>query len=455
MEQAQNVTAVPLPPGPDGLPLLGVLPGVWKDPLGFFLKAAVDYGPVARLQMGPKDFYLVSGPEEVKYVLQENHHNYRKGYDQARPLFGDGLLTSDGEEWLRRRRMIQPMFNRTRLSFFSQFMTQATEEMLDRWETLADQGIIDAAHEMMKLTQTIIVRSMFSSDVGEEAARLGAAFDDTLEYLNRILFAPHPALAELPSAATRRNRRALAYLDAFIYRLIERKRASGEDTGDLLSLLVLARGEDGQPSLTDAQVRDELMTIFLAGHETTANALAWTWYLLGLNPDVEARLVEEIDTVLGGSPPTYDDLEKLRYTPLVLHEAMRLYPPAWMFVRHAIADDELGGYCIPAGEMVMISPYVTHRLPQHWENPEAFDPERFTAERSAGRHKFAYFPFGGGPRLCIGNNFALIEAQLILVRVLQRFRLRLALVPGSRVIPTPIATLQPKPGVPIRLERRY
>lgn len=442
-----------VPPGPQGIPVLGVLPQVWRDPLQFFLRAGIEFGPVARFEMGSKPFYLITGPDEVKYVLQDNHRNYRKGYDQAKPLMGNGLVTSEGDFWLKQRRLIQPMFNRSRLAFFSAYMIRATEEMLERWDSLAArEEVADVADEMMRLTQTIIVRAMFSTEIGDQAEALGAAFDETLNHLNRVLFSPSPLLTSLPTPANRRHKRALEFLDTFIYGLIRSKRRSGEDTGDLLSLLVFSRDEETGEGMDDRQIRDELMTIFLAGHETTANALAWTWYLLAQNPEEEARLVEEVDTVLGGRPAVFDDLKNLTCIPLALHEGLRLYPPAWMFARHAVEDDVVGGFTIPKGEMLMFSPYVTHRLPQHWEDPERFDPGRFTSERSENRHKFAYFPFGGGPRLCLGNNFALIEAQLVMARMLQRFRLRLE--PGVEVRPTPIATLQPRPGVPMRLVRR-
>lgn len=441
------------PPAPAGMPVVGVLPQVRKDPLNFFLNAAIDYGPVVRLQMGPKSFYMVSSPEGVKYVLQENHRNFRKGYDQARPLMGDGLVTAEGDFWLRQRRIIQPMFNRNHIDFFTTFMTQATEEMLDRWQEPARRGdVLSLADELMKLTQVIIMRAMFSTEVGGKAMELGAAFDETLEALNRQLFMPFQFLNQLPTPANRRHKRALAFLDEFIYGLISSKRRSGEDKGDLLSLLVFAKDEETGKGIPDKQIRDELMTIFLAGHETTANALAWTWTLLGQNPWAEEKMVQEIDEKLQGRPPVAADIKDFTYMPMVLNEALRMYPPAWMFARHAVETDEVDGYTIPGGEMLFISPYVTHRHPAYWEEPDVFDPMRFMPERSEARHKYAYFPFGGGPRLCIGNNFALIESQLILARVLQEYHLEP--LPGVIIRATPIATLQPRPGVPIRLVSR-
>lgn len=452
-EQNEITTTAALPPGPQGVPLLGVLPQVWGDPLQFFLDAALQYGDVVRFHMGTRPFFLVSGPDELQYVLRDNHHNYSKGYDQAKPLLGEGLVTSEGDFWFRQRRLMQPHFNRSQIPQYAPHFMQATEEMLECWEEIAEAGKpVNAAEEMMRLTQTIILRTMFSTDVEEKAGTIGAAFDRTLEFLNQVLFAPVDWVTKLPTPANLRNKRALDYLDSFVYGLIERRRASDNRPDDLLTRLLEARDPENGKGMDDTQIRDEVMTIFLAGHETTANALAWTWYLLSEHPEVEQRLHAEVDEVLQGRHPTPEDLPNLPYTDLIFQEVLRLYSPAWMFARHTVEDDELGGYHIPAGQMLMISPYVTHRLPQHWEDPERFDPERFTPERSKERHRFAYIPFGGGPRLCIGNNFATMEARLILARVAQQFRLEL--VSGYQVEPKPIATLQPKPGVEVYLRRR-
>jgi cytochrome P450 len=440
-------------PGPGGYPLVGVLPLVWNNPLQFFLNAAKGYGDVVRLEFGLRTFYLVTGPESIRYVLQDNNRNYGKGYDQAKPLLGEGLVTSEGKFWLRQRRLMSPVFHRSEIDTYTSFMTQATEEMLERWDQVAARGEpLDIADEMMRLTQTIILRTMFSTDIGDQAAQIGEAFDITLHFLNQTLFSPVDWFRHLPTPANLRNQRALRFLDNFVYQLINERRQSGEDKGDLLSQLLLARDEETGAVMDDKQIRDEVMTIFLAGHETTANALAWTWYLLSNNPKVESRLLEEIDAQLSGQPPQVEDLSKLELTDRVFQEALRLYPPAWMFARTAIEDDEVGGYHIPAGERLMISPYVTHRLPYLWDRPEAFDPDRFLPERSQERPRFAYFPFGGGPRLCIGNHFATVEAKLVIARVLQRYRLEL--VPGYQVEAKPIATLQPKPGVLMNIKKR-
>jgi len=440
-------------PAVSGVPLLGVLPRFARDPLKFLLDSAVRYGPVVRLDLAGRQTYLVSHPEGIKYVLRDNNRNYRKGYDQAKPLMGEGLVTSEGDFWRSQRRQIQPSFSRQNLNEYARVMINATLERQPLWETYAgNRQVVDFGEEMMRLTQTIIVRTMFSDDVGDQADALGKAFDQALEHLNQALFSPHPILEKLPTPANTRHRRALGFLDNFIYRLIEKRRRDEGEHNDLLSRLLAAQDADTGQKMPDKQVRDELMTIFLAGHETTATALAWTFYLLARHPEVEAHLRAEIQQVVGNRPPAVEDLPLMPYGAMVFSEALRLYPPAWMFARHAIDADVIQGLPIPAGAMLFLSPYVTHHHPDFWEAPDVFDPERFTEARSAQRPRYAYFPFGGGPRQCIGNHFAQMEAQLIMTLILQRFRVKL--VEGIEVKPTPIATLQPRPGVKVYFEQR-
>lgn len=438
-------------PGPKGVPVLGVLPQVRQDALQFFLRAAMDYGGVARLEMGSRNFYLISHPDYIKYILQDNYKNYTKGYGRTRPLLGNGLVSAEGDFWLRQRRLIQPVFNRTHLASFARVMTDQAAELLESWHCRPEPDRpMDVAAEMMALTQAIIIRTMFSSAAGAdrlrvESSRISAAFTTALEYLNTILFSPLRIPDWLPTSQNRRFRSAMSYLDDLVYRLIRERRASGQEGDDLLSLLVNARDEATGEGMPDRQIRDELMTIFLAGHETTATLLAWTWYLLSLHPDAERLVRLEVAEVVGRRLPVVEDLNDLIYTRMVLDETLRLYPPAWMFARHPIEDDEIGGYLIPAGAMVMLSPYVTHHLPEFWPNPEGFNPERFCPERVAERPQFAHFPFGGGPRQCIGNNFAIMEAQLVMASIIQAYRLEL--LPGHPVRPTPVAALRPRPGV--------
>ena len=457
-------------PGPAGLPVLGVIPQLRKGALQFFLNAAIEYGDVVRLRMGPHDMILISHPDHIKYVLQDNNKNYTKGYDKVKPLLGEGLVTSDGEQWLRQRRLMQPVFNHDRLDGFAAVMASQAVCMLERWLARPDPSQpLDIAAEMMELTQAIILQTMFSAEMGGESQRITQAFHDSLEYFNTILLRPVARVDRLPTPTNRRFHRAVRTLDDYIYRLIAGRRSSGEDAGDLLSMLIASRDEATGQGMPDRQIRDELMTIFLAGHETTANLLAWTWYLLSKHPTLERELRLEVETVLGGRLATPADLPRLVFTRMVLEESMRLYPPVWMFARSSIESDEIGGCYIPPHATLMLSPYVTHHLPAWWPNPEGFDPYRFEPDRPAvppasdtaqtseavsrlaPRPKYAYFPFGGGPRQCIGNNFAMMEAQIILATVVQSCRLDLA--PGAQVTPRPFATLRPGPSLPMTIRR--
>jgi cytochrome P450 len=398
--------------------------------------------------------HLLPHPDHVQRVLQARHTNYKKDmmYERMRPLVGDGLLTSDGDFWRRQRRLAQPAFHKQRLTGFARTMSDATADLLDEWAPLARSGApFDAAAAMMKVTLRIVGRALCSVDLGGEAEAVGRALTVALEVTNER-FQQLFMLECLPTAQNRRFKRAVTTLDGVVNEIIEARRESGEDAGDLLSMLMAARDEETGEAMDDRQLRDEVMTMLLAGHETTANLLAWTWYLLSKNPAVARRLEEEVDRVLAGRVPTVEDLPRLDYARMVVDEVLRLYPPAWLISREAIEEDEIGGFHIPKGSIVMLSPYVTHRHPAFWENPEGFDPERHTAERVKARHRYAFFPFAGGPRQCIGNAFALMEAQIILAMVIQRYRLHL--VPGHEVAPDPSVTLRPHPGVIVTAQAR-
>lgn len=433
-------------PGPTGYPVIGVLPKMWEEPLRFFVEAGNQYGDVVHLDLGPREFYLLNHPDYIRYVLQDNYRNYHKGYDPIEPLIGNGLVMSEGNFWRRQRRLMQPAFHRDQLASFADVIAGATAEMLSRWERAArHETLLDMAEEMTHLTLQVILRTMFSTDIDDKIDVASRAFEDALAYMNQQLMAPFEWLQHIPTPAKRRFQRALTALDDIVYGIIAERRHSDDDPGDLLSMLLNAQDEETGESMTDKQVRDEVMTIFLAGHETTANALAWVWYLLSKYPATARQVRSEVDDVLGDRAPAYEDLQNLTYMRRVIDETLRLYPSAWMFARQAVEDDEIGGYSIPAGATLMLSPFVTHRRAEFWENPEGFDPERFTPERVKERARYAYFPFGGGPRRCIGEGFALMEAQLVMAMVVQRFRLHL--VPGHRVEPQPMATLRPHPGV--------
>ena len=437
------------PPGPGGQFFFGSAGELSRDPFDFIVRAHRDYGDIVRLRLPFFRAYLAAHPDDIKHVLQDNHDNYTKkniDYHLLKGGLGEGLLTSDGPYWLRQRRLIQPMFHRDRIANFAALMVREAERLADDWAGRARAGEpFDAAAEMTRVTLAIVARAMLSADIAQHAKVIG----ESLTTLNEAMV--QAGLLELfrflPTRINRRIRAAKRALDAVIWKFIGARRTSADKPDDLLSLLLSARDPESGKALSDLQVRDEIATFLLAGHETTANALAWTWYLLGQNPQVEEKLHAELAEVLGGRVPAVEDLPRLRYAAMVIDESMRLYPPAWAFSRSAINGDELGGYRIKRGSVIYISQYLTHRHPAFWEEPDRFDPGRFTPERSARRPKYAYFPFGGGPRACIGSQFALTEAALILCTLAQRYRLRL--VPDHPIEMQPLVTLRPRDGVKV------
>jgi cytochrome P450 len=439
------------PPGSGASRLVANARQILRDPLQFLTDLTRTYGDIAFVRFLVWPIYVVNHPDFIKQVLQEHHRSYNKDnvdYRLLRPLLGKGLLTNDGAPWLHQRRLIQPTFHRQRLAAFGSLMTEATEAMLERWERCAERGeVLDVAAEMMRLTLRIIGQALFSLDLSEEATTVGQALRSANDYLR----APFPPLF-VPTPRNRRLQAALRRLDALVYDLIATRWQSQQDPPDLLSVLLAVRDEETGEGMDDRQVRDEVVTLLLAGHETTAVALCWTWYLLAQHQECEQLLHAEVDAVLGGRLPTVEDLPRLPYCRMVIKEALRLYPPAWSFSRNAVAQDELGGYAIAPGSMILLCPYTTHRHPALWEQPEAFDPLRFTPERVAARPHYAYFPFGGGPRLCVGLAFAMMEAHLILATVAQRFRLRLGT--EVRIDPEPLVTLRPRGGLPMLLAPR-
>ena len=438
-------------PGPRGHALFGELLPIRRDRLEFVLRMRREFGDFARFRMGFRVAHLVSHPDAVGHVLQDNHRNYHKGIGltQAKRWLGEGLVTSEGEAWARQRRLIQPAFQRQRLAGFSPVVTAATAAMLDRWRIGSGPPgrSVDVASQMMRLTLEVITRVMFSDSV-RNPGEIGDAFTTTLHDAMDRMTALASVPDWLPSPGNLRFRRALRTLHGMVDAIIVRHRHHGEQGGlrdDLLSRL-------SAEGLEDRELRDQVLTMLLVGHETTASALAWTFYLLASHPWAWTGLQEEVDRVLGGRVPTHDDLPGLVWTRKVFDESLRLYPPVWLIPRRAIAADEVGGYTIPAGSEVLISPYVLHRHPDYWERPDEFDPERFAAEPAEKRRRYTYLPFGAGPRACVGSALASMEALLILAMVAQRCRLEL--VPGFEVVPEPLLTLRFRHGLamtPVRL----
>jgi cytochrome P450 len=447
--------ALPLPPGPRGHFLTGSLPEFRRDMLGFFRDVAHAYGDIVQLKFLGIPVYLVSHPDYFKHVLQDNHRNYRRGVffnNIARMVIGDNLFTMEGDEWLSRRRLMQPVFHRERIEGFTRLMAASIESMLARWDALADGSRVALDQEMMRLTLQVAGKALFSVDLLAEASALGDAFTELSEFINYRFRTPYPPPLFIPTKANRGFRRARRTLDTTVYRIIAERRRSGADHGDLLSMLMQARDADTGEALTDEAVHNEVALLMFAGHETTAVALTWTFYLLSQYPEVEAALHEEVTRVLGGRTPTARDLPNLPYTRMVIDESMRLYPPAWGVSRQSIGEDEIGGYRVPPNTAVTLSFINAHHDPRWWDDPERFDPLRFTPERSEGRPRFAYSPFGGGPRQCIGLSFALTEAQIVLAMVTQRYQLRH--LPGHPVQPYPVFTLRTSHGMPMTLHRR-
>jgi cytochrome P450 len=444
------------PPGPRYLTPVAAGRAIRRDPLGFVTGLARDHGDVVLLRLGHLRVWFLFHPDHVRHVLQENHQNYVKGrlVARTRVLIGDGLFTSEGGSWLRQRRLAQPAFHRARIAALVGPIVDATAERLAGWDAAAARGaVVDVAAGMSALTLTIVGRALFGHDLGARAAEAGRALQAALAFTAARTLSYVALPLALPTPRHRAFRAAVRVLDDVVFGLIDARRSAGEAREDLLGLLMAARdGETGE-ALTPGQLRDQVMTFVLAGHETTAVALAWTCWLLARHPGVAAAVAAEVRDVLGGRRPAFDDVARLRLTRMAIEEAMRLYPPVWGIGRQAIGEDRIGGHRLPAGAVVNVSPWVTHRHPAFWPEPERFEPARFAPDAVASRPRFAYFPFGGGPRQCIGESFALLEAQLVLAMVVQRFHL--ALLPGHTVEPEVHLTLRPRGGLPMVLAPAY
>jgi cytochrome P450 len=420
----------------------------------FDVMATLAKGPLCYSTLLGKRIYFVNDAEYVRRILLDNLANYPKSAtyrNNLRPFLGDGLLISEGEFWKRQRRLAQPAFHLRRLKVLASAMADAAARMAQGWE---HGKVIDVLAQMNAVTMDIVATTLFGADVSGDIAEVAEAMSVLQEETGRI---SPTAFFDLPEWVVKprgkRFQEAVATLDRIVNRIVAERRASGASRDDLLSMLLEARDEESGDGMTDQQLRDELVTLFLAGHETTAIALTWTFHLLGQTPRAEAILQAEVDQVLGERlAPAFEDLEKLEYARMVAEEAMRLYPPAYVFSRRALADDQLGPYRMPAGAHIVISPYAIHRRPDYWPQPDEFWPERFAPGARTDRPKLAYLPFGGGPRICIGNSFAMMEHAIVLAAAVRLWRLEA--IPGREVKTEPRITLRPRGGLPMRVLRR-
>lgn len=440
----------PLPPGPKGTLIKGVLDRYRRDPLGFFSACARDYGDFVPMRFGPQWIYLLSHPDTIDEVLVRNYRSFVKGQAlrKNRRVFGNGLLTSEGEFWRHQRKLAQPAFHRERVNAYAATMVEATLRRTAQWR---DGEVRDVHDEMMRITMEIAAKTLFGTAVDDIADEVAGC----LHVLQTGVMRRFQALVNLPdwfpTPTHVRLLRAVRTLDRIVYGFIDERRRSGEDRGDLLSALLQAQAEDGA-RMTNRQLRDEVLTLFLAGHETTALALTWALMLLAEHPDVAARLAREVDSVLAGRPPTIDDRAKLEYTEWVVLETMRLYPPAWAVARTAIEPVTIGGYRVPRGTMILMLQWVVHRDPRWFDEPEQFRPERWANDLQKRLPRHAYFPFGGGPRTCIGSGFAMVEAVMILAALAQQVSFRM--VPNQNLVLQPAITLRPEHGLHMTVCRR-
>lgn len=446
-----------LPPGPPELPIVGQAIRFLTNPVRL-LRDAATYGDMATISTKPMLLYLVNHPDLIRDLYVTNHQSVGRGFltKTYQYLMGNGLVTSDRPLHLRQRRLMQPQFHHGKVSGYGQVMT----EFALRWSQGWQDGIrVDIAREMSELTLHIVVKTLFGLEPPDTVRRIGAAFEVSNDYITVRGNQPisvRNMMHRLPTPLTRRFRRGLAYLDDTVYGLIEQRRQSGLDSDDLLSLLLNARDEEADNPedgvMTDLQVRDEAITLFAAGHETTAVALTWTWHLLASHPEIQARFQAELDEVLAGRTPTTDDVPNLKFTEQVLTESMRLYPPIWSTGRMTFEPITLGGWQIPAGAGLLAPQLIVQRDPRWFDDPLEFRPDRWTPEFRANLPRFAYYPFGGGPRLCIGEGFAWMEAMLILATLGQQWTLRSD--PQHKVELMPLVSLRPKGGMPVYLQRR-
>jgi cytochrome P450 len=439
---------MPAPPFYKGLPLLGALLPFRRDPPQF-LETLSHLGDLVHYRLGPQDIYLVNHPDAIRDILVTHQTNFTKSrfLERAKVLLGEGLLTSEGDFHRRQRRLVQPAFHRDRLIWYASSMVDCAAHAREQW---TNGATLDLSREMMRLTLAVVAKTLFSADVSTDADHIGEAMTQVLNLFDMVTVPFSEIIEKLPLPSVRRFQKARDFLDQTVYKIIAERRRSKEDKGDLLSMLLLTQDEDGSAGMTDEQIRDEALTLFLAGHETTANALMWTWYLLSENPGAAAKFYSEVDTVLEGRLPTFDDLPSLKYTEGVFAESLRLYPPAWAIGRRNKTDYPIGAFTLPAKSILILSPWVVHRDARWFADPLQFKPERWSEPDT--RPKFSYFPFGGGTRVCIGERFAWMEGILLLATIAQRWKF--THVAKHPVATSALITLRAKHGMQMTAAQR-
>ena len=440
---------VPLPPGPKGLPIVGNIFQLRRDPLSFVREMQQTYGRMSTVHIGKQQVVLFFRPEHVRYFLVEKPRNFAK-YDlgNLRFLLGDGLLTTDGDFHRQQRRLVQPAFHKHRVEGYADTMVHLTEEMLEQWKPGSE---VDMSREMQQLTLRIILKALFNLDSPTQSASLGRAITTVITNSIRNFGSVRSLPLDLPFTRYGRMMAGKRELDTFVYDLIKQRRADGRDVGDVLSMLLQAQDEGN--TMTDKQIHDQVFTFIAAGHETVRNTMSWTFYLLSQHPHVLEKLLAELHAVLQGRSPSVDDLSNLPYLEWVINESWRVYPPAWTLIRRAVDTFDLDGYHFPTGTIAVFSQWVLHHLPDIWVDPDVFRPERWDPVNGQQVPQCAYFPFGGGPLICIGMPFAELETRLLLATILQHYTPRL--VPGFVVVPQPRVTLRPKYGMRMILETTH
>ncbi|HUS14564.1 MAG TPA: cytochrome P450 [Chloroflexia bacterium] len=432
-------------------PLIGSMKEMQRDRLALYMRAARECGDTALIRIGPYRFYVFNTPEMAQAILVDHANDFDKGFVAHKaftPVIGNGLINNEGESWRKQRKLMAPVFTHRHIASYADTMVGYTERIQQTW---ADGVELRIDQEMTRLTMSIVGKTLFDADVFDESDGLGQAVTRAMEFLQYTIGHLMPVPLSIPTPRSRRTKAALAVIRERLQAEIDQRRASGTDRGDLLSLLLAARDEHGA-GMDDTQIRNEAVTLFMAGHETTANTLAWCWYFLARYPETYAKLQAEVDRVLGGRPATVADLPQLPYALQVFKEALRLYPAADSLSRQAVRDMDLQGYPIQKGDLVAVPIYTLHRRPEFYPDPERFDPERFTPENEKRLPRYAYLPFGGGPRVCIGNHFAMMEGQLILATLAQH--VTFDLVPGQDVVPTTVFVVRQKDGCRVTVRRR-